>query len=82
MTYAIVWADEAFAAAQTYLVDDPAGLAHVFDAIDLLADYPRPAAAFAWGVDRFRLHIGRYRVIYEITEKTVTIDVIHLGRTG
>ncbi len=82
MTYAIVWADEAFAAAQTYMADDREGLIQVFDTVDLLAENPRPQEAFAWGADRYRIHIGRYRVIYEITEKTVTIDVIHLGRTA
>ncbi|MFW6197362.1 MAG: type II toxin-antitoxin system RelE family toxin [Myxococcota bacterium] len=82
MTYAIVWADEAFRAAQTYMVDDPEGLAQVFDTVDLLAENPRPAEAFAWGTDRFRIHVGRYRVIYEITEKAIAIHVIHLGRTA
>ncbi len=82
MTYTIVWADEAFAAAQTYMTDDPDGLAQVFDAVDLLASEARPPGAFTWGVDRYRIHLGRYRVIYEITEQTVTIEVIHLGRIG
>jgi mRNA interferase RelE/StbE len=82
MTYTIIWADEALGAAQVYLADDPEGLAKVFDALDLLAHEPRPEGAFAWGVDRFRIHIGLYRVIYEITDKTVTIEVIHLGRSG
>lgn len=82
MTYAVIWADEAFAAAQTYMSDDPAGLAQVFDAVDLLTDQPRPAGAYVWGVDRCRIHVGRYRVIYEVTEQTVTVEVIHLGRAG
>ncbi|MGH3384744.1 MAG: type II toxin-antitoxin system RelE family toxin [Nocardioidaceae bacterium] len=82
MTYTVVWVDEAFGAAQTYMTDDPDGLAQVFDAVDLLADEPRPAGAFAWGVDRFRIHIGRYRVMYEVTDTTVTVEVMHLGRTG
>ncbi|MER5357753.1 type II toxin-antitoxin system RelE/ParE family toxin [Streptomyces sp. NPDC002785] len=29
-----------------------------------------------------RVHVGRYRVLYEITEAQVTIIVIHLGRVG
>ncbi|MFI0220126.1 type II toxin-antitoxin system RelE/ParE family toxin [Streptomyces lydicus] len=28
------------------------------------------------------MHVGRYRVLYEITGETVTIVVIHVGRTG
>lgn len=81
MTYEVVWADEALAAAHRYLGDDRDGLRLVFDATDLLADEPRPAGAFAWGVDRFRIHVGRYRVIYEIVDTTVTVQVLHLGRT-
>ena len=82
MTYTIVWADEAFAAVQTYMADDPDGLSQVFDAVDLLARQPRPSGAFVWGVDRYRSHMGRYRLIYQITEQTVTIEVIHPGRVG
>ncbi|MEU5032131.1 type II toxin-antitoxin system RelE family toxin [Streptomyces milbemycinicus] len=29
-----------------------------------------------------RMHVGRYRVLYEITETTVIIVVIHIGRIG
>ncbi|MGW2440120.1 type II toxin-antitoxin system RelE family toxin [Streptomyces goshikiensis] len=29
-----------------------------------------------------RMHVGRYRVMYEITEATITIVVIHIGRLG
>ncbi len=82
MTYEILWTDQALAAAQAYMDDDPEGLARAFDVVDLLAHDPRPEGAFRWGTDRYRLHIGRYRVIYEIAEKTVTVAVIHLGRTS
>jgi hypothetical protein len=34
VTYPVVWSDEAFTAAESYLVDDRAGLAAVFDAVD------------------------------------------------
>lgn len=82
MSYEIVWADQALAAAQAYLDDDPDGLARAFDVVDLLAHDPRPGGAFQWGTERYRLHIGHYRVIYEIVDKTVTITVIHLGRAS
>ncbi|GAB3061821.1 hypothetical protein GCM10027053_25220 [Intrasporangium mesophilum] len=83
MTYELVWADEAFAAAQVFMADDPKGLAAVFDAVDELADDPRPASAFAWGnADRLRLRVGRYRVLYEVDERVVRIVVIHVGRAG
>ncbi|MGW2369659.1 type II toxin-antitoxin system RelE family toxin [Streptomyces sp. NPDC001667] len=28
------------------------------------------------------MHVGRYRVLYEISDTTVTIVIVHLGRTG
>jgi mRNA interferase RelE/StbE len=82
LTYEIVWADEAFAAAEVFMADDPAGLAAVFDAVDDLATDPRPPEALQWGsTDLFRLRIGRYRVLYEIADQHIRIDVIHLGRS-
>jgi mRNA interferase RelE/StbE len=63
--------------------DDPEGLAGVFDVVDDLARDPRPATAFPWGsADLLRLRVGRYRVLYEVDDKVVRIDVIHLGRSG
>jgi len=82
LTYEIVWADEAFVAAQTFMVDDPAGLAAVFDTVDDLAREPRPPMAWQWGnTDLLRLRIGRYRLLYEIDDHLIRIDVIHLGRS-
>ncbi len=83
MTYEITWADEAFAAAQAFMDDDPAGLATIFDAVDDLASNPRPPPAFPWGSTAFlRLRVGRYRVLYEIDDQPIRIDVIHPGRNG
>ena len=83
MTYEIIWADEAFVAAQAFMADDPAGLASVFDTVDDLASDPRPPTAFPWGSTAFlRLRVGRYRVLYEINDRLIRIDVIHLGRSG
>lgn len=83
MTFEIVWADEAFAAAQVFMGDDPVGLAAVFDAVDELRENPRPSAARPWGgTDLLRLRVGRYRVLYEIDDDTVRIDILHPERTG
>ena len=83
MTFEIVWADEAFAAAQAHMRDDPEGLAAVFDVVDELAHDPRPATAFpCGGADLLRMRVGRYRVLYEIDDRVVRIEVIHLGRVG
>ena len=83
MTCEIVWADEAFTAAQAFMRDDPEGLAGVFDVVDELAHDPHPATAFPWGsADLLRLRVGRYRVLYAVENLVVRIVVIHLGRAG
>ncbi|MFI2030267.1 type II toxin-antitoxin system RelE/ParE family toxin [Streptomyces buecherae] len=83
MTYDIVWDEPAINAAARFLKDDPVGLRHLFDAIDLLAHNPRPAGAAEYGSPNLRrVHVGRYRAMYEITEATASIVVIHIGRTG
>ncbi|WP_244320564.1 type II toxin-antitoxin system RelE family toxin [Streptomyces melanosporofaciens] len=70
-------------AAARFLKDDPDGLRQLVDAVGLLADTPRPAGTAEYGSpDLRRMHVGRYRVLYEIAETTVTIVVIHIGRTG
>ncbi|MFJ8477640.1 type II toxin-antitoxin system RelE/ParE family toxin [Kitasatospora sp. NPDC094011] len=81
MTYRITWDEPAINAAARFLKDDADGLRQVLDAVDLLADDPRPAGSAPYGSpDLRRIHIGQYRVLYEIVEQTVTIAVIHLGR--
>ena len=61
-------------------LDDPQGIGEVLDAIDRLADDPRPAGSFPYGSpDLRRLRVGRYRVLYEITEDAVAIRHIARG---
>lgn len=83
MTYAIIWDEAAINAAAQFLKDDPDGLRQLMHAVDLLADQPRPAGTAEYGSpDIRRMHVGRYRVLYEIFDATVTIVIIHLGRLG
>ncbi|MEU8779791.1 type II toxin-antitoxin system RelE/ParE family toxin [Streptomyces sp. NPDC048606] len=83
MTYSIVWDEAAIDAAARLLKDDPDGLRQLMDAVDLLADQPRPEGSTPYGSpDLRRMHVGRYRVLYEITEAAVTIVVVHVGRLG
>jgi mRNA interferase RelE/StbE len=64
-------------------LDDPQGISQILDAIDRLADDPRLAGSFPYGSpDLRRLRVGRYRVLYEITEDTVTIRHIARGTVG
>jgi mRNA interferase RelE/StbE len=61
-------------------LDDPPGIRAVLDAIDRLADDPRPAGSFPYGSpDLRRLRAGRYRVLYEITEDTIAVRHIARG---
>jgi mRNA interferase RelE/StbE len=81
LRYAIVWDEAAIDTAARFLKDDPEGLRQLMDAVDLLADDPRPNGTFEYGsADLRRMHVGRYRVMYEITDTTLTIVVIHIGR--
>ncbi|MER7983630.1 type II toxin-antitoxin system RelE/ParE family toxin [Streptomyces sp. NPDC095817] len=83
MTYGIVWGESAIDAAAPFLKDDADGLRQLMDAVDLLADQPRPEGSTAYGSpDLRRVHVGRYRIMYEITEDTITIVVIHVGCLG
>jgi mRNA interferase RelE/StbE len=75
----VIWEAQAIDQAAGFLRDDPAGVREMLDAVAVLADDPRPAGSFPYGSpDRRRLRIGRYRVMYDITAKAVS--VWHLGR--
>ena len=54
-------------------LDDPAGLSQVLEAIDALAGDPRQAGSVPWGPVMGRLHVGSYRVLYEIGETTIWV---------
>jgi mRNA interferase RelE/StbE len=61
-------------------LDDPPGIRAVLDAIDHLADDPRPAGSFPYeSPDLRRLRVGRYRIPYESTGDTVAIRHIARG---
>jgi mRNA interferase RelE/StbE len=67
--------ERAISQAAAFLQDDPDGLRAVFQAIDRLPvaidmpGDPRPAASFPFGsADLRRLHVGRYRVLYAISD--------------
>ncbi|MFJ6635875.1 type II toxin-antitoxin system RelE/ParE family toxin [Streptomyces sp. NPDC091376] len=79
MSYEIIWEPEALAQAERFAKDDPAGVRQVFTAVDSLADNPCPDGAFG-SADLLRIHIGPYRVLYEISDQQVRVSVIHLGR--
>ncbi|MDF4254602.1 type II toxin-antitoxin system RelE/ParE family toxin [Streptomyces sp. WMMB303] len=79
MSYEVIWEPEALAQAQRLAEDDPEGVRQVFTAVDLLAGNPRPDGAFG-SADLLRIHVGAYRVMYEINDRQIRVNVIHLGR--
>lgn len=79
MSYEIIWEPEALAQAERFAKDDPQGVRQVFAAVDRLSDDPRPERAFG-STEVLRIHVGIYRVLYEVGERQVRVSVIHLGR--
>ncbi|MFF8960829.1 type II toxin-antitoxin system RelE/ParE family toxin [Streptomyces sp. NPDC014894] len=79
MSYEVIWEPEALAQAEQLAKSDPRGVRQVFTAVDRLADNPRPDGAFG-SADILRIHVGIYRVMYEISDRQVRVSVIHLGR--
>ena len=79
MRYEVIWEPEALAQAERLAKDDPDGVRQVFTAVERLADNPRPGGA-SGSADLLRIHIGAYRVMYEINDTQVRVSVIHLGR--
>ena len=75
----ILWEAAALDSAARYMADDPDGVETVFNAVDLLGEEPRPAGSSGSSSVR-RVHVGRYRVVYEITDTDVL--VLHLGRVS
>jgi mRNA interferase RelE/StbE len=81
VSYRVIWEPSALAVAQRFAATDRAGIQQVFQAVDLLADDPRPSGAFTVGSSGiYRIQVGFYRVQYEVHDGTVTITVFHLGR--
>jgi mRNA interferase RelE/StbE len=79
VSYEVVWEPEALVQAERLAKDDPDGVRQVFIAVDHLTHDPRPQGAFGSG-DVLRIHVGTYRVLYEISDRQVRVSVIHLGR--
>jgi mRNA interferase RelE/StbE len=73
--------DERAISQATAFLDDPPGIRADLDAIDQLADDPRPDGSFPYGSpDLRRLRIGRYRILYEISEDAIAIR--HIARAS
>ncbi|MEM7699015.1 MAG: type II toxin-antitoxin system RelE/ParE family toxin [Verrucomicrobiota bacterium] len=53
----------------------------IIEAVELLADDPRPdGCTKLTGSERaYRIRVGNYRVIYEVFDDTVLIEVVRVG---
>ena len=53
---------------------------HIKQAIYSLADNPRPQGCIKLtGRDGFRIRVGNYRIIYDIFDHELVVDIIALG---
>jgi mRNA interferase RelE/StbE len=65
--------------ATAFLADDPDGLRAVLAAIDALSVHPYPDDAFPFGsTGLHRLRVGRYRVLYTVTDDLISVG--HIAR--
>jgi mRNA interferase RelE/StbE len=64
-------------------LEDPPGHRTLLEANDRPTDVPRPAGSFLYGSpDLRRLRVGRYQVLYEITEEAAAVRHIARGTAG
>lgn len=55
-------------------------LKKIFQRVKALADDPRPAGCEKLtGQDRYRIRQGRYRIIYSIQDKELTVWIVKVG---
>ncbi|UGY90761.1 type II toxin-antitoxin system RelE family toxin [Streptomyces gobiensis] len=53
----------------------------VLDAINLLRGNPRPLGSHPYGSGYFRMHVGRYRVLYQVRDGSpVVISIETVGK--
>lgn len=81
MTYAIEWRPSARKEVRRL---DPPVRRRVIDAIEGLADDPRPAGAVTltgspgWR----RIRVGGYRVVYDVNDRDLVVLVLRVGSRG
>jgi len=55
----------------------------ILNAIDALTENPRPQGSKKLtGREGYRIRIGTYRVIYDIIDETLIIEIVNLGSRG
>lgn len=83
MRYEVIWDEEALDQAVGFMHDDRYGVVALLDASDSLESEPRLAGGTALGSNtRFRLHVGRYRLWYDIDDVARVVKITWCGRTS
>lgn len=82
MTYTIIWSVSAARTLGDFREQNPAGAVEIRTAIEALADDPRPDGSFPYGPVHRRLRVGRYRIMYRIEDKEVSVIVLSLARSA
>ena len=80
MSFEVVWEPAAVDLCSRFLSDDAEGLRALFDAVDTLADQPRPAEAFLSEHRGSTACASAARVVYEIDDIAEVVKVRHVGR--
>ncbi|WP_106398403.1 type II toxin-antitoxin system RelE family toxin [Actinocorallia populi] len=81
MIYAIIWTLSAARTLRDFRERDPEGAGELRAAIETLAADPRPDDSSPYGPAYRRLRVGRYRVMYRIEEKEISVIVLNLARS-
>ena len=77
----VTWGLRALNAAAGYLSDDREGVAGVMAVSRELETQPLRPDAFPLGSPtRLRLHVGRYRIVYQVDEQDRLVTIVRLGR--
>lgn len=77
MTYQLTIKPKAIKALEK--INEP-DYSHIKTAIYGLADNPRPQGCKKLkGREGWRIRVGDYRIIYDIFDKTLTVDVVNFG---
>lgn len=78
--YTIVWSGEVIRALHRLRIEDPGPAKSLIAAILALADDPYPDGSNALGgTDLRHLRLGDQRIVYEVSESTVSVHVLTVG---
>jgi mRNA interferase RelE/StbE len=83
VTYSIIWKAEAIEGATRLHKIDPIGADLILAAVYDLADNPKPTNSVVLGNSGLRrLLLGYYRVLYHVSDATVTVTVMMVGKAA